>query len=37
MTNNINAKNENFSEDLFRTTIMVVSLVLIGLGVFFLA
>lgn len=36
MTNNINAKNENFSEDLFRTSVMVVSLLVIGLSVFFL-
>ena len=37
MTNNINIKNNNISEDLFRTAVMVVSLILIGLSVFFLA
>jgi len=37
MTNNINIKNESISEDLFRTAVMVATLVIIGVSVFFLA
>ena len=37
MTNNFNIKNEIFSEEFFRTSIMVATLSLIGIAVFVLS